>query len=152
MALVVRRIQPREAVSRMQRAIQAVQLQIRPILADTKSRGQRKNSPIMPSTPDHENPQSTDDPGYDLQAGPHVRTRPQKIRVPVTCIPFNLISGRHSPARLSLKLQLPMITRRARDMQKDAVQCGVDVTRDYKSHAGRKNILYSLYMRIRCLC
>ena len=37
-------------------------------------------------------------------------------------------------------------------MQKDAVQCGVDVTRDYKSHAGRKNILYSLYMRIRCLC
>ena len=38
-------------------------------------------------------------PDMTCKQGPHVRTRPQTFRVPVSCIPFNSISGRHTPAR-----------------------------------------------------
>ena len=82
-------------------------------------------------------------PDMTCKQGPHVRTRPQTFRVPVSCIPFNSISGRHTPARnREAQSQTTAAYDRKEGLRhahekKNAVQCGVDVARGRKSHAGR---------------
>ena len=91
-------------------------------------------------------------PDMTCKQGPHVRTRPQTFRVPVSCIPFNSISGRHTPARnREAQSQTTAAYDRKEGLRhahekKNAVQCGVDVARGRKSHAGR----YTCCTMLRC--